>query len=307
MTVPPTLQLTRAEFKKMQELVYRHAGISIGDEKVAMLSNRLRKRLRVLRFSSFKEYCDLVASGGSDHEEFSHFLSAVSTNETYFFRNEQLWDYVGTGLVEYLCAVKQGSTPRRAAIWSAASSTGAEAYTLLIVLKEKLPDFSKWRIQICGTDISHQVLETARKGVYAEYAVRNLCDRRRRRYFTHNEQDNTYELASDIRRMVDFSFHNLRDPFKRSYFDVVFLRNVMMYFDYDMKRKVLENVLTAMRPGALLITGDVDPLRDGSDLRERSGLEPVRSNTYRKPTTAARSAAARNHDVERMTHSGTIR
>ena len=115
------------------------------------------------------------------------------------------------------------------------------------------------------------------------------------------------ELASDIRRMVDFSYHNLRDAFKRSYFDVVFLRNVMMYFDYDMKKKVLENVFTAMRPGALLITGDVDPLRDGSDLRERSGLEPVRPNTYRKPTTAAPSAATRNHDVERTTHSGTIR
>ena len=301
------VRLTADEFGRMAKLIYGRSGMNLPESKLGLLSNRLRRRLRELELDSFQAYYELLCDSKKCEAELPHLLSAVTTNETYFFRNEQLWDYVGTELIEHLCEVKQGSTPRRAAIWSAASSTGAEAYTLAIVLKEKLPEFSKWRIQICGTDISRQVLETAEKGIYAEYAVRNMCDRRKRQYFKHHKEDNTYELAKDIRRMVDFSYHNLRDAFKRSYFDVVFLRNVMMYFDYDMKKKVLENVLTAMRPGALLITGDVYPLSDGSDLRERSGLEPVRPNTYRKPTTAAPSAATRNHDVERTTHSGTIR
>ena len=99
MTVPPTLQLTPAEFKKMQELVYRHAGIAIGDEKVAMLSNRLRKRLRVLGLESFTEYYQLLKSCSLGDEELASFLSTVSTNETYFFRNEGLWEYVGTDLI----------------------------------------------------------------------------------------------------------------------------------------------------------------------------------------------------------------
>ncbi len=291
MAVSPTLQLTKSEFKQMQELVYRHAGIAIGDQKVAMLSNRLRKRLKSLGLDSFAAYYDLLKTCGPSDEEFSHFLSAVSTNETYFFRNERLWDYVGTDLIKHLCQMKEGQSPRRADIWSAACSTGAEAYTLAIVLKNRLPKFSEWRVHIVGTDISEKVLDAARTGIYQEYAVQKMDSRDRRRYFKHDDETNVFQLKDDIRKMVEFEFHNLRDAFKRNSFDVVFLRNVMMYFDNEMKERVLANVSNALRPGGVMITGDVDPLRDGSGLREKSGLEYVHSNTYRKPIKESKTAA----------------
>ena len=291
MSVSPNLQLTPTEFKRMQELVYRHAGITIGDQKVAMLSNRLRKRLKPLGMDSFAEYCDLLKSCGPSDEEFSHFLSAVSTNETYFFRNEHLWDYVGTDLIKHLCRMKEGQSPKQANIWSAACSTGAEAYTLAIVLKSKLPKFSEWNVQIIGTDISGKTLDVARQGIYQEYAVHEVKPQDRRRYFRHDPETNTYQLKEDLRKMVEFEFHNLRDAFKQNYFDVVFLRNVMMYFDREMKERVLANVSNALRPGGLMITGDVDPLRDGSDLKDKSGLEHVCSNTYRKPIKQSKTAA----------------
>ena len=134
-----------------------------------------------------------------------------------------------------------------------------------------------------GATLAGGLPHAAENGVYQEYAVKNMPSSDRRRHFTHNKEDNTYCLRDDIRRIVKFEFHNLRDPFRSGHFDVVFLRNVLMYFDCDMKRRVLENVFAALRPGGMMITGDVDPLRDGSDLRERSGLEFVCSNTYRKP------------------------
>ena len=291
MSVSPNLQLTATEFKRMQELVYRYAGIAIGDEKVAMLSNRLRKRLRVLGLESFAEYYDLLKTCGPSDEEFSNFLSTVSTNETYFFRNERLWEYVGTDLIKHLCQTKECQSPKRAAFWSAACSTGAEAYTLAMVLRSKLPKFDEWHVEIVGTDISQKVLDTAKAGVYQEYAVQKMSLPDRRRYFKHDDKANVFQLKDDIRKMVEFEFHNLRDAFKRNYFDVVFLRNVMMYFDYEMKKRVLANVFASMRPGALMITGDVDPLRDGTDLKDKSGLEYVCSNTYRKPIKESKTAA----------------
>ena len=290
MSVPPTLQLTQSEFKLMQDLVYQLAGISIADHKVSMLSNRLRKRLTVLGLDSFEAYYHLLKSSSIEDDEISHFLSAVSTNETYFFRNEKLWNYAGTDMIKHLCLAKEGQTLKRAAFWSAACSNGAEPYNLAMILKQKLPKFKEWGLQIIGTDISRRVLDVAKEGIYQEYAVQRVSQEDRRKYFKHIEADNTYALKDDIRRMVEFTHHNLRDPFKRNYFDVVFLRNVMMYFDYDMKKKVLENIFEALRVGGLMITGDVDPLRDGSDLRENSGLEFVCSNTYRKPISAAASA-----------------
>ena len=138
----------------MRELVYRLAGIAIADEKVALLSNRLRKRLRSLNLDSFRAYYEMLTVCGPKDPEISQFLSAVSTNETYFFRNEKLWVFVSKDLISYLLEVNEGRTLKRARFWSAASSTGAEAYTLAMVLREKLPKFDEWQIEIVGTDIS---------------------------------------------------------------------------------------------------------------------------------------------------------
>ncbi|MFO0973308.1 MAG: protein-glutamate O-methyltransferase CheR [Phycisphaerae bacterium] len=274
------LQLTPAEFERISRFVYQRTGISLGEEKVSMLSNRLRRRLRALKLGTFEEYYQLLMSG--DEEEMSHFLSAVTTNETYFFRNDKLWEYVGEQLIPALVEEKRGSEPSLR-FWSAASSTGAEAYTLAIVLRETLGAVGGRNARIVASDISEKVLSVARAGRYDAYAVSRLSPERCKSYFRHDAANDTYELKPDVRSMVTFEFHNLRDAYRGAPFDVVFLRNVMMYFDLPMKRLVLKNVTAALRPGGYLIIGDVDPLRDGSGLRDDCDLEYVRPSVHRKP------------------------
>jgi chemotaxis methyl-accepting protein methylase len=272
-------QLTESQFKKISKFVYDRTGIYLGDEKLSLLSNRLRKRVRALSLDGFDAYYALLATG--DDEEMTHFLSAVTTNETYFFRNDRLWDYIRDELVPALKAEKEKGATRTLRFWSAASSTGAEAYTLAIVLKDALK--GGWDAKIIGSDISERVLNMAREAVYDSYAVNRIEANKRRAYFKHDKETDRYHLREEIRDMVRFEFHNLRDPYRKMQFDVVFLRNVMMYFDLPMKRRVLANVENAIRPGGYLVIGDVDPMRDGSGLRDDCTLEYVRPSLYRKP------------------------
>ncbi len=284
------LQLTATEFSRFQKLVYDRAGIAIGDEKIALLSNRLRKRLRALELSSFEQYYRILQKCKDDAEELAHFLSAVSTNETCFFRNDRLWAYVGDTLIKRLCELNKGKKVKTARFWSAAGSSGEEAYTLAMVLREKLPDFDNWKNEIIATDISRKALNTAKTGLYKPYALQKMDDRKRRRFFHFEKGCTEFQLKDEIRKMVQFQFHNLRDSFKRSYFDVVLLRNVMMYFDTPMKKKVLDQVFAALKPGGLMITGDVDPLRASHELFEHSKLEFLSANVYQKPTAGNNSA-----------------
>lgn len=277
------VQLSASEFEKISRFVYQRTGIYLGEEKLSMLSNRLRKRLRALGMETFEDYYKLLMTG--DDEEMTHFLSAVTTNETYFFRNDKLWEYVGDELVPQLVQDKRATKENMLRFWSAASSTGAEAYTLAIVLREKLPSLPTWDLKIIASDISQKVLSQARAAKYDAYAVNRLSPARTKQYFRHDAAANTYELKDEVRSMVTFEFHNLRDAYSKCKFDVIFLRNVMMYFDLPMKRTVLKNITAALRPGGLLIIGDVDPLRDGSGLRDDCELEYVRPSVHRKPIT----------------------
>ncbi len=273
-------QIPAAEFEKLRKFIYARTGIHLGDEKVSLLSNRLRKRVKALGLDSYEAYYKLLVAG--DEEEMSHFLSAVTTNETYFFRNEKLWVYIADELIPGL--VKDGrGRGAPLTFWSAACSTGAEAYTLAIVLREKSAILAGRDVQIVGSDISENVLNQARAAQYDDYALSKMTPGRRKVHFRANKETKLFELRDETKKMVRFEPHNLRDKYTRMSFDVVFVRNVMMYFDLPMKRLVLANVTHALKPGGYLIIGDVDPIRDGSGLRDDCTLEHVRPSLYRKP------------------------
>lgn len=282
MSVLMNAQLTLDEFKKLSKFVYDRTGIFLSEEKLSLLSNRLRKRVRALGLVSFEDYYQFLRKGAGD-DEMTEFLNAVTTNETYFFRNDKLWDYLADELIPSIAGEKKARGDRTLRAWSAASSTGAEAYTLAIILREKLLPLNEWAIEIVGSDISEKVLGQARAARYDAYALNKLSPARQRIYFKHDKEANLFELREDTRDMVRFEFHNLRDPYTPTRFDLVFVRNVMMYFDLAMKRRVLANVTSALRPGGYMIIGDVDPLRDGSGLRDDCTLDYVRPSIYRKP------------------------
>ena len=274
------LTLTRDEFARFAKLIYDRTGISLEERKLSLLSNRLRMRLKALRLDSFDAYYKNIASTSSlSGDELHHFLSAVTTNETYFFRNEQLWSSFKSELIPYFVA-NRADKDRTIRIWSAASSSGEEAYTAAISLRENLPNFDLWQITIVGTDISKRMLDRAKGAVYNDYAVSRMSKAHVKKWF--DSREGQFELRPAVRKMVRFQFHNLRDPFSSGKFDLIFLRNVLMYFDTPMKLRVLKVVTDALIPGGHLIIGDVDPVSSSAELREAMTLEKTRPGFYRK-------------------------
>lgn len=285
--------LTKDEFALFAKLVYKLAGIYLAPEKITLLSNRLRKRLRELKLSSFAEYHAKFSDASFVDEELPNFLSAVTTNETYFFRNERLWTTVKDRLLpEFVAAHSSGN--RLIKIWSAASSSGEEAYSAAILLRETLKDFDKWRVTIMASDISKKVLDHARKGLYGEYAMAKLSPGQRKRWFT--KCDDKFQLTDEIRKMVRFSSHDLRNPFPVGGFDFVLLRNVLMYFDTAMKLRAIDTACNALAPGGYLFVGDVDPIRTSSDLAPAMTLDRAGPGLYRKPRMSQAVADKRTGD-----------
>lgn len=277
------VKLTTAEFERLAKLVYERTGIHLPDSKLTLLSNRLRRRLRVLNLDGFGGYYDLLRDPKRSEEELPHFLSAVTTNETYFFRNEALWKYFrGTWLLE-LIKRKTAKKSQTIRIWSAASSSGEEAYTAAICLCDDLPDRAKWNVTVIGSDISQRVLDKAGAGEYNDYAVSRVTPATMKKWFTKTGE--VYRLKDEVRNVVKFQFHNLRDAFPQGNFDLVFLRNVLMYFDNDMKKTVLNNVTKALAPGGHLVVGDVDPIRQTPELHQSLALDYAGPNLYKKPET----------------------
>ncbi len=284
--VTPLLQsLEKREFDLFRDFIYKECGISLAETKVALLSNRLRKRIRALSLGSYEDYYNLLTRGGKEaEEEMGYFLSAVTTNETYFFRNDNLWQFVSQELLEYL----KEAFPNRSGnpewnFWSAASSSGEEAYTLAIVLREAIPSYDTKKLKIIGTDISQRVLEKAKTAHYDDYSVQKMTPEIRKKYFDQDKESGLWVVKPLIQNAVEFYFHNLRDRFKGPKFHVVFLRNVMMYFDLEMKFRVLKEIKEVMHPGGVLILGDVDPLRQGGGLKDQVALEFWKPTIYRIP------------------------
>lgn len=284
------IKLTPAEFSRVAKLIYDRTGIHLPDSKLTLLSNRLRRRVRALNLETFKDYHELLLDAARCEEELPHFLSAVTTNETYFFRNENLWKMFREKWLPGIVEKNKRKTEKSIRIWSAASSTGEEAHTAAICLREELPDFASWRIRILGTDISQRVLDSASAAKYNDYAIGKMPKACLKKWF--EERDGSYCLRAEIRKMVSFKFHNLRDPLGDGNYDLVFLRNVLMYFDNAMKLRVLENVTNALAPGGHLVVGDVDPIRNTPELNKALRVEYQGPNLYQKPKAALMAAAS---------------
>ncbi|MFQ5489683.1 MAG: CheR family methyltransferase [Phycisphaerae bacterium] len=284
------IKLTDAEFKRFAELIYDRTGIYLEERKLSLLSNRLRKRLKALKLKTFAEYYDHVDRLSATDDEMSEFLSVVTTNETYFFRNDKLWETFKSELIPGFVRLKE-SKARSLRIWSAAASSGEEAYTAAISLLENLPDSDNWDIRIVGSDISQAVLNKAKAAVYNDYAVSKMSSGRIARWF--DVQGEAFHLKPEVKKLVRFQFHNLRDKFPAGKFDLIFLRNVLMYFDTPMKLRVLEVVTAALAPGGFLIIGDVDPVSSTADLRDAMSLEKARPGMYQKPLNVGSGSTAK--------------
>ena len=208
--VSPT-ELNPDEFTRFQEFIYTMSGIRVPETKRSLLSSRIRRRLKGTEFDGYRAYLQhLKSPRGTD--EIPRFLDEVTTNETFFFRTEKHFEWFST---QFLSGVvrdaNQGLQSKSLRIWSAACSTGEEPYSLAICLTENQLRLRDWDLKIIGTDISPNALRQARQGIYKLRAVEGVNDKRRRRYFTRQGDDSTWQVRPGIQDMVEFHQHNLME------------------------------------------------------------------------------------------------
>ena len=262
--------ITDQEFNRFQRFIFEAAGISMASSKKALVSGRLAKRLQARQLRSFTEYFNLLSSGEAK-DEVQTAIDLLTTNETYFFREPKHFE-----LLKTLAQAHKSSQPFR--VWSAASSTGEEAYSMAMVLADAMGD-SPW--EILGSDISTRVLQRARAGHFPMERARNIPQSYLKRFCLKgmDEQDGTMLVERTLRQRVRFIQANLNEALPQlGMFDVIFLRNVMIYFNGDTKRQVVARVISMLKPGGHFCIGHSESLNDICD-----ALVPVAPSIYRKP------------------------
>lgn len=249
-------------FRQLREFIYQHTGIYFQDNKKYLLEGRLGKRLQVLNMTDYDGYLQLLKYGTRKQEEFRFFYDAITINETFFFRNEPQFEAFEKVLVPKLLAGRSPGARTKLRIWSAASSSGEEAYTLAMIYLERLkPKYPGLEVEIVGTDISPSVLETARKGVYREYSIRNTQKYFLDKYFIVD--DARYRVRDEVKRYVRFEHMNLFDQQRMrqmTNFDLIFCCNVLIYFDLKSKVQVVSDLYDGLNHGGYLFIGYAESL-----------------------------------------------
>jgi chemotaxis protein methyltransferase CheR len=239
---------TDRDFQNLRRIVREHTGIFLSDAKRELVYSRLSRRLRKLKLRGFDQYCKLLAN--EDPTEITEFINAITTNLTSFFREPHHFDYLAnTALPEI---TNRNRHQQRIRVWSAGCSTGEEPYSIAIILKEAMPRQESWDIQILATDLDSNVVAHAQDGVYQQERIEDLSQQRIQRWFQRGKGDNAgkVRVVPELRELISFRHLNLmREWPMKGPFDIIFCRNVVIYFDKETQR-------TLFRRFAGLLGGD---------------------------------------------------
>ncbi len=272
-------QINDEQLARYGDLIYRRTGIRLSPQKKMLLTNRLRRRLRDTKVANFDDYYDLLLRLKADHAEWDAFLQEITTHETYLFRDELHWNWFRAKFLPgIITEAQQGKRPNRLRIWSAASSTGDEAATIATCIAAGLPNPALWKVQIVGTDIGIGAVEQAKKAAFGERAMKLVPEDLARRFFVKDPQVSLWRAKPAIVDMMRFRQHNLLDRLDEEPFDLVVLKNVLIYFDGASKQTVMSNVREKIRPGGVLLAGAAEGV---SDLVR--GMERLESWLFRNP------------------------
>lgn len=264
------LRLSDREFKLFQDMIFRTAGITMSSAKKALVAGRLAKRVRQHNLTSFKGYFDFI-SAGENKAELQIAVDLLTTNETYFFREQKHFDFLRSMLAG------RGANTRPFRVWSAASSSGEEAYSIAMLLDDCLGD-SAW--EVVASDISSSVLDKARTGVYPLTRSKDISHVYLKRYCLKGigEHEGMLMVVPELRNRVRFLQINLNAKLPElGEFDVIFLRNVMIYFNQETKREVVSRLFPRLRDGGYFLIGHSESLNGISD-----SMAPVRPSIYHK-------------------------
>lgn len=253
------MSLQEHHFNELRRLVYDHTGISLSESKKELVRRRFSPRLRELGLADFGEYCKLISSGAN--EELTHFVNAITTNLTSFFREPHHFDYLEDQLLPAL--IERKGTDRKLRIWSAGCSTGEEAYSIAISLQRAIPHIQLWDIKILATDIDTNILAHAKQGIYGAERIESLPRERFKGWFSIGRGDNasSVKVNSKLQEMIRFKRLNLMSawPLKKQ-FDIIFCRNVMIYFDDQTQKRLIERFCELQAEGSHLFLGHSESL-----------------------------------------------
>lgn len=257
-----TRNITESDFRRFQGLIYRESGIWLSQAKTALLVGRLAKRLRYHRLQSFKDYYRLVVESP---QERVLMLDAISTNETHFFREPGHFQLLDTAIFpKWAEDARNGRRPRRIRVWSAGCSTGQEPYSLAMLLLDRFPIDSGWEIEITATDLSTRALEIAQHGIWPVVSAREIPRAYLKKFMLKGirEEAGNIKAGSEIRALVRFFRLNLNDacyPFQTR-FDLIFCRNVLIYFDLQSRERIVRNLQGHLSPEGYLFIGHAESL-----------------------------------------------
>lgn len=278
-------QITLAQMREYIDVIYRTTGIRIPEQKTTLMSNRIRRRLRATGIQDFDAYLRHLRGLNPKDPEWDAFLQEITTHETYLFRDDVQWEWFqGTFLPGVAQDAQSGRRPRQLRVWSAAASTGDEAFTIAACIAHKIPMVSRWSITILGTDIGTAALEKARAAEFSPRAMRLVPAEMKEKYFLPLPDGESHRAKDVLRGMVSFRQHNLLSPLAEQPFDLIFLKNVLIYFDKQSKQPVVQNIRRALRPDGYLVTG---PAEGVSDLL--GGMARAESWLFRNSTAPAKS------------------
>ena len=256
------LRISDEEFRLLRDFIYVQCGIFIGENRKYLIENRLAIRIKELNLTSYGEYYNFLRFDPNKRAELGKLFEVVTTNETSFFRNPpQLQIFQDVVLKNTIEGLRKNNQ-KRLRIWSAGCSTGEEPYTIAIIIHELLrQDVFAWDVKITANDLSEAVLASARRGVYTEYALRTTPKEIVAKYFV--KEDNNYKLDSKLKHLVSFGQINLNDKMQLARVErshIVFCRNVIIYFDDDMKRRVISAFYDNLLPDGALLIGHSESL-----------------------------------------------
>jgi chemotaxis protein methyltransferase CheR len=271
--------LSREQYERLAALIYQKTGIQLGQDRQTMLSARIQRRLKALKMTSYADYCTYLFGIHGQREELVHMIDVVTTNKTDFFRESAHFDYlISTAIPSLVAACDR---PRPLLIWSAGCSSGEEPYTLAILLSEYAEANPGFQFQILATDISNTILEKAKKAVYTEQIVAPIAADLRRKYLMrskHRDSDQV-RIVPELRALIEFRRLNFMD---NDYgltekADVIFCRNVIIYFDRETQENILLKLSRNLARQGYMFVGHAESLHDMN-----LPLTPVAPTLYRK-------------------------
>lgn len=257
-------QISDDEFRLFRDFIHEECGLYFADNKLAFVSSRIGKRLAAKSIGSFYRYYRYLKQGGTEQEEeLLQLLDVLTINETSFFRNRPQFDLLERLVLPELINHKQTSGQSDLRIWSAGCSTGEEPYSIAISVLEQLPTRPPWDVRIYASDLSLSALERAAGGTYPESKLQDMDRGRHRRFF--ESCPDGYRIREAVRRMVIYDFHNLKHENGLGELDIIFCRNVLIYFDPDEQKKVVNKLARALRPGGYLFLGHSESVQAMGD------------------------------------------